>query len=161
MAAPASPLPSTLQVETTSDDRTMAVLAHSLQMVGGFIAPLVIFLVKRQSRFVAFHSLQVLLFEIFFMAAWMCVFMVMFASVMLTVFAHGADHTAPPTAFLILFPFAWLFFMGVYVLKIVAAVIYSLKAGRGEWAEYPVFGGLARKILKIGPGGARWNLNPD
>ena len=33
------------------------------KLVGGWIAPLVIFLVKRQSRFVSFHALQVLLFE--------------------------------------------------------------------------------------------------
>ena len=41
----------------------MAVLAHVLQLIGGWIAPLVIFLVKRQSRFISFHALQVLLFE--------------------------------------------------------------------------------------------------
>ena len=41
----------------------MAVLAHVLQLVGGWIAPLVIFFMKRQSRFITFHALQVLLFQ--------------------------------------------------------------------------------------------------
>ncbi len=42
----------------TQDERTMGTLAHVLQLVGGWIAPLVIFLVKRNSRFVSFHALQ-------------------------------------------------------------------------------------------------------
>ena len=41
-------------VETTSDERTMAVLANALQMVGAWIGPLIILLVKRESRFVSF-----------------------------------------------------------------------------------------------------------
>ena len=44
--------------------------------------------------------------------------------------------------------------MGIWVATIVIAVIYSIKAGRGEWAEYPVVGGWARRVLKIGPDGA-------
>ena len=44
----------------------MAVLAHALQLVGGWIAPLVIFFVKRQSRFVSFHALQVLFLQLIY-----------------------------------------------------------------------------------------------
>jgi hypothetical protein len=33
---------------------------------------------------------------------------------------------------------------------LVIAIVYSLKAGRGEWADYPVLGKLARKMLKNG-----------
>jgi uncharacterized membrane protein len=51
-------------VGATQDERTMAVLAHALQLVGGWIAPLVIFFVKRQSRFVSFHALQVLFLQL-------------------------------------------------------------------------------------------------
>jgi uncharacterized membrane protein len=154
MAEAASSLPPLLQAETTSDDRTMAVLAHALQMVGGFIAPLVIFIVKRQSRFVAFHSLQALLLELVYIAITTCVIVFAMVGLMLTVFTHESSHATPPVALFILFPFIWLFFMGVFVIKIVIAVVYSVKAGRGEWAEYPVLGRLARRILKIGPGGA-------
>src|SRR5919204_2401049 len=48
----------------TQDERTMAVLAHALQMVGWFIAPLVILIVRRDSRFVSFHALQALLLQV-------------------------------------------------------------------------------------------------
>jgi hypothetical protein len=45
------------EVLITQDERTMATLAHVLQMVGWWIAPLVIFLTHRKSRFVSFHAL--------------------------------------------------------------------------------------------------------
>jgi hypothetical protein len=52
------------------------------------------------------------------------------------------------------FPFLWLGMMGLWVVKLVIAVIYSIKAGRGEWAEYPLLGAWARRALNIEPGGA-------
>jgi len=44
--------------------------------------------------------------------------------------------------------------MAVGITTLVIAIMYCIKAGRGEWAEYPVLGRLARKILKIGPNGS-------
>jgi len=42
----------------TQDEKTFALLAHVLGIFSGFIAPLVFFLVKRDSKFVSFHALQ-------------------------------------------------------------------------------------------------------
>jgi uncharacterized membrane protein len=44
--------------------------------------------------------------------------------------------------------------MGMWIVMLVIAILYAIKAGRGEWAEYPVLGQLSRKILKLGPAGA-------
>ena len=52
------------QTPPTQDERTMALLAQVLQIVGWWIAPLVIFLIKRESKFVSFHALQALLLQI-------------------------------------------------------------------------------------------------
>jgi hypothetical protein len=41
----------------------------------------------------------------------------------------------------------------MWIVMLVSAIVYGIKAGRGEWAEYPLLGRLSRKILKIGPGG--------
>jgi len=139
----------------SQDERTMATLAHVLQLVGWWIAPLVIFLVKRESRFTSFHALQALLLQIFqvilmvaFMVLW---FVIMFSMVL----QHPtAKDTHPPVGFFLLFPLIWLVFMGYWAGLITIAVVYGIKAGRGEWAEYPLLGRLARKLLKIGPGGA-------
>ena len=145
------PISSSVQ-ETTSDERTMAVLANALQMVGGWIPPLVIFFVKRQSRFVSFHALQALLLQIahlifmmIFVGFW---FAFIFSSILLT-----KNHHDPPLAFIAIFPLIWLMWMGVWIFTLVIVILYSIKAGRGEWAEYPIFGKIARRILKIGPGG--------
>jgi hypothetical protein len=47
--------------------------------------------------------------------------------------------------------------MGWWVFMLVVAIVYGIKAGRGEWAEYPLLGRLARRILRIGPGGELLN----
>jgi uncharacterized membrane protein len=43
--------------------------------------------------------------------------------------------------------------MGFWIGMLVIAIVYGIKAGRGEWAEYPVIGRIAKRILKIGPAG--------
>ena len=129
----------------------MAILAHVLQVVGWWIAPLIIFLIKRESRFVAFHALQALLLQILYMVV-MVVFMVLwFATIFVTIAQKAPEgaHAAPPTAFFFVFPVVWLGFMGMWVFMLVIAIVYGIKAGRGEWAAYPVIGPIARRILKI------------
>ncbi len=133
----------------------MATLAHALQLIGGWIAPLIIFLVKRESRFVSFHALQALLLQIVHLV----LVIVMVVGWMITIFSTVAfssanKNAAPPVAFFIAIPIFWLFIMAVGITTLVIAIMYCIKAGRGEWAEYPVLGRLARKILKIGPNGA-------
>jgi len=139
----------------TQDERTMGTLAHVLQLVGGWIAPLVIFLVKRNSRFISFHALQVLLLQgVYFL--FMLFIMGGFFAVALAGFALHQSTTQQgplPPAFIFLFPMVWLGMMGWWVFLLVLAIVYGIKAGKGEWAEYPVLGRLARRILNIGPGG--------
>lgn len=138
----------------TSDERTMGTLAHVLQLVGGWIAPLVIFLVYRKSRFVSFHALQALLFQALYFFLSM-IMMAAFFIVMMVNIVHRpmGQHNSLPTAFLIVFPGIWLGMMCLWMFILAVAIVYGIKAGRGEWAEYPVLGTLARRILKIGPGG--------
>jgi hypothetical protein len=135
----------------------MSTLAHVLQLVGWWIAPLIIFLVKRESRFVSFHALQALLLQIVYMAVMACFMALWFVSFFL-MFAHesATKNAPPPAGFFVLFPLVWLGFMGMWIVMLVVAIVYGIKAGRGEWAEYPVLGGLARRILKVGPGGSEF-----
>ena len=49
----------------TSDEKTMAILSHVLTFVAGFIAPLIIYLIKKdESAFVASHAKESLNFQI-------------------------------------------------------------------------------------------------
>lgn len=132
----------------------MAILAHVLQLVGTFIAPLVILLTKRESRFVSFHALQALLLQIAYMALMFVFFVLWFGLFFMTMAHHPPVKDAPPPPmFFVMFPLVWLGFMGTWVVMLVVAIVYGIKAGRGEWAAYPLLGALARKILKIGPDG--------
>ena len=47
----------------TSDEETLAMLAHVLQIFTWWIGPLVIYLAKRDSKFVSFHAMQTLLWQ--------------------------------------------------------------------------------------------------
>ena len=151
-----SEIPAPGGLEPTQDERTMATLAHALQIIGSWIAPLVIFLVNRKSRFVSFHALQALLLQLVHLVVLVVMMVGFFVIMGATIAMHGLNKAAgpPPVAFFIVFPLLWLglVLIGIGILAI--AIVYSIKAGRGEWAEYPVLGRLARKMLKIGPGGA-------
>jgi uncharacterized membrane protein len=142
-----------VEANPTQDERTMAILAHVLQLVGGWIAPLIILLVKRNSKFVSFHALQALLLQILHLILWI-IFVGGFMVIIFTsILAHTESSKGPPF-FFIFVPFLWLGAMGMWVFMLIIAVIYGVKAARGEWAEYPVIGRLARHFLKLGPGGA-------
>ena len=136
--------------ETTSDERTFGALAHALQLVGWWIAPLVIFIVKRKSRFVSFHALQALLLQLSLLLLWIGIMVFFFASIIGAAFKNGQPPVnAPPPGIFIFFPLIWLLMMGAWVLVLVLSITYAIKAGRGEWANYPLFGKLARYFLKM------------
>lgn len=148
----AEPLPA---IEPTQDERTMAILAHVLQIVGWWIAPLIIFLTKRESKFVSFHALQALFLQIAYMLLMVAFVIVWVAGIFVMIASAPTTKGAPPpTGFFVLMPLVWLGWMGMWAVMLVVAIVYGVKAGRGEWAEYPLLGKLARRILNIGPGGA-------
>ena len=130
----------------TQDERTMATLAHLLQLVGWFIAPLIIFFVKRESRFVSFHALQAIFLQLAYMVVWGGFMVLWFALIFSTVATGG--KSGPPQLVVVVFPLIWLFGMAIWVGLLITAIVYGLKAGRGEWAEYPVIGRWARRVLQ-------------
>jgi uncharacterized Tic20 family protein len=134
----------------TQDERTNALLVHVLAIFSGFLAPLVFYLVKRDSKFVAFHALQVLIWHAAYMVTFSAGMMVLFASMFLGVPARpdsGANQ-APPLAFFGLFGFVWLFGMSGWVVNLILGIVFAIKANQGEWARYPLIGSFVlRKIL--------------
>ena len=124
----------------------MATLAHVLQLVGWFIAPLIIFFIKRESRFVSFHALQAIFLQLVYMLVWMGFMVVWFAFIFGTAFG-GGRHGPPPPIFFVVIPLVWLFAMAIWLGLLVTAIVYGIKAGKGEWAAYPVIGRWARRVL--------------
>jgi uncharacterized protein len=137
----------------TPDECTYATLAHVLQLVGGWIAPLIIFLVKRNSRFVSFHALQALLLQGLYFLLMAVVGGAFFVLAMASAVLHNSagQHAAPSLGLIFSFGAIWLVMMGWWVFILIVAIVYGIKAGRGQWVYYPVLGRLACKILKLGP----------
>jgi uncharacterized membrane protein len=92
-------------------------------------------LVKRDSRFVSFHALQVLLFHLLYLFFSMPVMGGVFAAVAGFALHPPATQHASPPAFIFFFVPVWLGMMGWWVLMLMAAIVYGIKAGRGEWTN--------------------------
>ena|SRR5688500_3611496 len=125
----------------------MAMLAHALQLIGAFIAPLIIFFLKPESRFVRFHALQALLLQLLILFMWIIGFVLMFVFIFASVAHGGSRGHSPEAAFMI--PLFWLGGLLFWVVDLVLAIVYAIKAGQGEWAGYPILGGIARRILGL------------
>jgi len=132
----------------SQDERTLAMLAHILQLFTGFVGPLVIFIIKRESRFVAFHAAQALIWQgIYFIVA-MVGMVVWFVLIFGTIAMHGNSGASkgPPVALFIIFPLIWLFFIIGWFVTFTLGIVYGIKANKGDWAAYPVIGRWARQL---------------
>jgi uncharacterized Tic20 family protein len=117
-------------IDTTPDERTMATLAHALQLIGSWIAPLIIFLIRRQSRFVSFHALQALLLQIVHTIIVVVLMVLWFATILTTVFHQTSGRLPePPIGLFLLLPLAWLGLMGLWVGTLTIAILYAIKQG--------------------------------
>ncbi len=134
--------------QPTHDEKTFALLVYVLGIFSGFLAPLIFFIVKRDSKFVSFHALQSLAWHIIYFALVFGGMIVMFIAIFATIATHPADHGKPPLAFFGFFGMVWLIAIGGGLVNLVLGIIYALKANRGEWAEIPVIGGwILRKVI--------------
>jgi len=102
----------------SSDERTMALLAHVLGIVVGFLAPLVIWLIKRtESPYVDHHGKEALNFQITVLLAATALSVVM----------------CIPLVGLVAIPL--LFALGIA--NIVFSILAAVKANDGELYRYP------------------------
>lgn len=120
--SPLSPPPAPMTGETTSDERTMAMLAHIGGILFGWLAPLIIWLIKKdQSAFVADQAKEALNFQI-------------------TIFI-----AAMVSGLLVL-----AFFIGCFLLPVVliGGIVFSIMAGiaanKGQAYRYP----FALRLIK-------------
>jgi uncharacterized Tic20 family protein len=99
----------------TSDEKTMALLSHVLTLVAGFVAPLVIFLVKKdESPFVRKHAVEALNFQIS-----MSIYAL--ASIPLMIVLVG-----------------FFTLMAIGVLAVVLSIVATVKASEGSFFRYPI-----------------------
>ena len=138
----------------TQDERTMALLVNVLAIFSSFLAPLIFYLVKKDSRFVSFYSLQVLIwhavYAAIFVVGMLIAFIFMFSSII--AHPHEAPNQAPPLAFFGVFGLVWLWGMGGFALNLILGIVNAIKASQGEWARFPLIGDFVlRRILPEQP----------
>ena len=134
------------QVALTSDETTFASLAHFLQLVTWIFGPLIIYALKRQSPFVAFHALQAVFLQIAYTIFVFFSVLVMFVG-MFSLLEPGKGPAAGTPALAIFFPLIWVIIMGAWALMLYLAIALGIKAARGQWAGYPVLGSWARNVV--------------
>ncbi|MFN7018707.1 MAG: DUF4870 domain-containing protein [Fimbriimonadales bacterium] len=126
----------------TDEERLWGMLAHLLTLlgyviaIGQYVVPLVIYLAyKDRSRFVAFHALQALYFQLILLVGSILLAVVGFFIVIITcgvgailVFLLGVAYT---------------------IVALVYTIWPAIEASRGAWFELPLAGGWARATLGI------------
>lgn len=123
--------------DSTQDDRLWSMLSYVLSIFTSFVAPLIIFLVKKDSsRFVAFHALQGLIMHAGIGVLSIAVFILSFVLGML----GPLGLLSIP-----LFIAVWVLGIAAFVFTIVAAI----KSFAGEWYEIPVVGKIARQQVGV------------
>lgn len=138
----------------TQDEKMTAMVVYILQIFTWFVGPLVIYFVKRDSRFVAFHALQGLIFQgcMLSLSALMVIVWVVF--IVWTAVTEGSSgHTSngPPLAFLISVGVIGLAWAAGYVLNLFLSAYYAVQAANGKWSQYPIIGNWARRWAGIAP----------
>jgi uncharacterized protein len=135
---PQAPMQFQAAPQVDSNDKSLAMLAHLGMLVGGFILPLILYLISAdQTRpLTREHAREALNFQITFLIVWIVGFIVMFSTLS---FSIGTD--SPPIPFFIIFPLMFILFFIAIALSIVGAV----KASQGKSWRYPVALRLIKK----------------
>jgi uncharacterized membrane protein len=141
-----------VSTELTQDKRAYAGLAQALMISTWWIGPLIIFRVHRKSRFVSFHALQALFWQIIFallsMVGMGMVVVAGLASVVSAPQGKTPESGQFPIALFVAFPIFWLTIINGFAISMTLGIMDCLKAMRGEWAGYPLIGNGARQILR-------------
>lgn len=136
--------------EPTSDERLLALLSHLSAFMGGIILPLIIWATQKdKSKFVRFHSLQAIFFQLTLAAVIILIVIVfliiLFASgIGLSALENsGAGNGSEMPSFLIVLMI--IFYGGVFIIAIAAMayMIYvALKSYKGELIRIPFIGNI-------------------
>jgi len=123
-------------------------LAHIVGIFSGFLAPAIMILIKKDSKFVLFHSLQSLVWHAIVFILFACGVMVALASLFITGDFLPVDKNAdPPTGFFVLFGVLWFFGLAAGITTLAIGISTGIKANRGEWAKYPLIGNFVLNKL--------------
>ena len=134
----------------TEDEKSMAMINYILSIFSGWLAPLIIWLIKRDSKFVSFHALQTLFWHGIYLVLVICGMVLFFIGMIATVAtAPVGKGGPPPPAFFILMPFFVLVFWGGWLVNMIIGIVFAIKAKNGEWTRLPIVGNWARRAAGL------------
>jgi uncharacterized Tic20 family protein len=131
-AAPAGP---------NSDDRTLATLSHCGAIVGGFILPLIFYLIADDEKRpeTRWNAREALNFQLTFLVAYLGAFLVFFIGLAAGgAFGASGSEAGAGIGFGIAILVFFVFVLGAVVVNLVWSVIGALRANKGIRWEYPV-----------------------
>jgi uncharacterized Tic20 family protein len=139
--------PPQLAALPTEEEKSLAMLNYILSIFG-WLAPLIIWLVKRDSKFVAFHALQTLIWHGIYTALAIVAGIMFFMSIFVTAAAkqQGDGPGAAAAAMMVLF---MLLIWGGALANLVLAIVFAIKAKHGEWTRLPMVGKWARRATGL------------
>lgn len=138
-----------LQFNTTQDERNMGLVCGLLSAFTGFLGPLIILLIRKDSIFVKLYALQALLWHLIYMLVSAMVMVIFFIGAFASIATMAPQKGGPPPPFFFLFPLIWLVFMVGWVINVVLGIISAVKANQGIWWPYPVTGRWAVRFLGV------------
>jgi uncharacterized Tic20 family protein len=110
-------------VTPTSDEKTMAILSHILCILVGFLAPLIIYLVKKdESTYVRAHAKESLNFQLTMLCAWIALWIL---TMILTFVFFFFGVLGIPLMVLLL------------IANLVFVIIATIKASENKLYKYP------------------------
>lgn len=125
----------------SSDDRTFSILSHAGALVGGFVVPLVFYVVsddetRPQTRW---HAREALNFQITFMLVYLVSFVVFFVGLALAgVFGTTESNAAAGVGFAVTMGLFFIFVFGAVIVNYVFSIIAAVRASQGIRWKYPV-----------------------
>jgi uncharacterized protein len=140
--------PAAPPVDRTNDDKTLSILAHGGMLAGGFILPLVLYLISndRERPETRWHAREALNFQITFILVFMVTYFAGFALLIAGFGVSGFFPTEPGDEIssgagagigLGFFAFFALIF-GAMVANVVFSIIGALRANNGVRWKYPI-----------------------
>jgi uncharacterized membrane protein len=118
--------------ETSGDSKVIAAIAYFF----GILIALVVYLIKKEDRYVRFHAMQAILFDI----------AIMVLSIPLTIAIFVGFFIAAASQSGIVLIVFWAAIMGFALLSMLLRLVFAFKAFTGSRFKLPIIGAHAEKI---------------
>ncbi len=123
----------------TGDEKTAAILAHVLVLVGGFIAPLIVYLVKKDdSKFVRKHAAESLNFQLTLLIVTLICGIILMGTVIRTIVKNEGNPDFEPATMFASFFGIWFIMMAIGIFNFVVILVGTIKASNGQPYKYPI-----------------------